>query len=1785
MTDKVSVLLDEQLPDFVKADHPAFASFMKAYYEWMENSKNSAANVNATIYETRKLIDYSDIDQTSEEFVIYFKNKFLPNFPEEILADKAKLIKQIREFYQKKGSEESLKFLFRVLYGQDIEIAYPKQNILIASDGKWQIPKSFKLTCVNTSASFNPDTLNRRRATGDVSLASCVIESAYKSIDPETNQQIFEVFVSNVNKDFLNGENLTVAYTADDGSTVTLFSEQIIGFLTDISIDATNRGLQYEVGNPVVISGGLSTSNPQTIKAIAEVGNVSTGQVQSVIVVRGGYGFTQGLNSAVTFTSTGSGTGAAAVVSSIDAANGISLPVNSDSINNYSSLLLSATFPFPNAITANANTTLSNAFSYTTLTLAPIRTIIISSGGSGYTTTPTVNVQSHYNTETSTIHFNNLLTSNTIAPSLWANTRQQILDLGKIAYVDVLNGGTGYNSSSDTIVPGSLTLGSGASFSFVTDGAGKILRVNVLSGGEGYLTTDLRINTSTGSGAVLRAYRYGEGQSLDVTVDDIGRIRSFNILNRGSGYISTPNVSLRVKDIVLTNTVGSTIGTISEGDIVYQGVSANNYTFYAKVDKYTNPILRVYDYLGSLNTSLNLQFTTFNAVATSVTTYGNGKARANASFLNGLVEHEGYFLNTDGFLSADKRLQDSEKYHNFSYVVIAEKALKEYRETLLDIIHPTGTKLLAYNQLLNTIEDDSTYSSNVHRSNVITSSLLTIDPLDNVGIAMITGAPDATVFAANSYLVISTGDRKTVKVISGVSNAYSTLLLDFMGESYSTYANDSVQVLLESNTSFFGDGYLVTTNNSNSVVVTGNTAVLSPKISAGDFIEFNIPEYPTNLMMNSEDYDNNLWLLVGSSVQNNMIQFTENVDYWIKPSANVSATKYTAPDGTLTAQKLYEGFGTTTHYAYTRTIKDLGLANQQVTYSVYAKAAERSAVMVRLIALGAVTTTAYVNVNLLTGALIFQSGITGYSITNAGNGWYRISITAVTATTGYVQPSIFILDSGFSNTYAGDGSSGIYVWGAQLTTGSAPGQYTESYPVNMLEYTQDYGNAVWTKTGAAIQQNLILYSDNIENDTFWVKSNAFIQKNLLLRSEDFNDATVWQANTGVVVTANAVASPFGSMTADTISFPYGGNGDFVRNTVAITGNTPYTFSVWAKSVSGNTTLSVDLQNIEATTFTLTTSWQRFTYTVTPAGNRTWLDLQIAATGVIGSASPGTVALWGAQLVQGSSAGDYVATTTTTMPVMYTGPTGALNAYKMGNSVGNAQHYMYRYGNYTSGATITVSCYAKAAEYNYLGIVVDGPQVRRTFDLANGTVATANGGIAHTSTITPMGNGWYRCSVTFTSTLVGSMWFTAVQTDIVGSSTFTGDGSSGIYIYGPQITVGASEGNYRSTTSAALPIIYSDPFGTTTANKLVEDTASSTQHWLKQLPVGILAVNQPYTFSTYVKSDTRDEVRLLFDSGISIVGAYFNLSSGTITSNTTPAAISFIGNGWYRCSISFNSTGDNYNSHYVGIALATGGTQTYTGNSVGSIYVSGSQFNAGGLTTYSPNYTVQKLPAILEPGPTGTYVGMKIMDDRSTGGHNPYMIVPTPYPGIPHTFSSYVKAGEIGELRLQLFSDANTSNSIGASFGVTSTGFVSSSFQTGGGNLVRAYMTPAGNGWFRCVMTGYPDAYANTYRPALYLIPTTAGSTSYTGNANSGIYLWGTQLEATPFVRNYVRSNTAATKSLVSTNNTLRLNVSSITGNTMTLNLHSVAFTSNNSTIRYMVYPKYENVSYRIISTT
>lgn len=130
---KLSILADRFVPKFVREEHPQFVIFIKKYFEYLEQDLGEYDVI-------AHLLEYTDIDTTVPAFLDEYKKQYGPNIPESISANLILMLKNIRSFYQSKGTEKSYKFLFKAIFNTFVNFYYPKIDILRASDGKWLQP-------------------------------------------------------------------------------------------------------------------------------------------------------------------------------------------------------------------------------------------------------------------------------------------------------------------------------------------------------------------------------------------------------------------------------------------------------------------------------------------------------------------------------------------------------------------------------------------------------------------------------------------------------------------------------------------------------------------------------------------------------------------------------------------------------------------------------------------------------------------------------------------------------------------------------------------------------------------------------------------------------------------------------------------------------------------------------------------------------------------------------------------------------------------------------------------------------------------------------------------------------------------------------------------------------------------------------------------------------------------------------------------------------------------------------------------------------------------------------------------------------------------------------------------------------------------------------------------------------------------------------------------------------------------------------------------------------------
>ena len=145
----------------------------------------------------------------------------------------------------------------------------------------------------------------------------------------------------------------------------------------------------------------------------------------------------------------------------------------------------------------------------------------------------------------------------------------------------------------------------------------------------------------------------------------------------------------------------------------------------------------------------------------------------------------------------------------------------------------------------------------------------------------------------------------------------------------------------------------------------------------------------------------------------------------------------------------------------------------------------------------------------------------------------------------------------------------------------------------------------------------------------------------------------------------------------------------------------------------------------------------------------------------------------------------------------TAPDGTATADKIIASATTATHFLFQSVTSGTGILFQVSLYAKKGEYNFLRIENGNTGSGAYYNLNTGVVVSGTG-----ATIVDAGSGWYRCSFSTTTTTTS---FNCVFAPSVDGTTanFTGDGTSGIFLWGCQVEIGSTTNTYIPTTTTAV----------------------------------------------------------------------------------------------------------------------------------------------------------------------------------------------------------------------------------------------------------------------------------------------------------------------------------------------------------------------------------------------
>lgn len=259
-----AIALDTQVPDFVRQDHPKFLEFMKEYYNWLELKDN-------TVFNLKRIKQFSDIDFASDLFEEELHKQFLTYLPRNLATNKAQVLKNIRQFYRAKGSEKSFKFFFRSLYNSPAEFYYPRVDVLKVSDGKYIKPKSIRVYGI--SGDFK--TLTNGKIRGLTTNTEAYVDRM--RVVTTDDKPYYELFlnVSSITGRFSKHEQIACV----DGQT-TLFLGQIAPGISKIDIandpDTTQSlaGIGYAIHDTFKVNFGKGKFGSIQVSSVDEKGSI-----------------------------------------------------------------------------------------------------------------------------------------------------------------------------------------------------------------------------------------------------------------------------------------------------------------------------------------------------------------------------------------------------------------------------------------------------------------------------------------------------------------------------------------------------------------------------------------------------------------------------------------------------------------------------------------------------------------------------------------------------------------------------------------------------------------------------------------------------------------------------------------------------------------------------------------------------------------------------------------------------------------------------------------------------------------------------------------------------------------------------------------------------------------------------------------------------------------------------------------------------------------------------------------------------------------------------------------------------------------------------------------------------------------------------------------------------------------------------------------------------------------------------------------------------------------------
>ena len=446
--------------------------------------------------------------------------------------------------------------------------------------------------------------------------------------------------------------------------------------------------------------------------------------------------------------------------------------------------------------------------------------------------------------------------------------------------------------------------------------------------------------------------------------------------------------------------------------------------------------------------------------------------------------------------------------------------------------------------------------------------------------------------------------------------------------------------------------------------------------------------------------------------------------------------------------------------------------------------------------------------------------------------------------------------------------------------------------------------------------------------------------------------------------------------------------------------------------------------------------------------------------------------------------DWTKSLTTITTNSTTAPDGTTTADKM-LATATTQGFIEQSPTVTVGQPYTFSIYAKAGDNNWFRITNQSSGTSGGwFNLTDGTLGTQNGA-GNVSSITSVGDGWYRCVRTFPSVVSGT------QTVLYGNSISDGVGNPPenkfIYIWGAQAEAGSTVSEYIPTT-AVIRSISGGLKEMTTA--MVNEIVDQTVYQYSLSPsVALSVVSSGGSLGTL--ADTRLQAGAVSNSSTAFPNEATTAEPTTVTVNFAKIT---------SADASVSPTAD------TGKTWPAYLTSVYTNTAKYSQALENARWGKTNVTVTANQTTA----------PDGTTTADLVVPNTNNAHH--YVSSAngnfgTHASGETWTLSVFAKTA--GYDYIKFFTSSSQASAL---FNIANGTFVGGA----GAKFISGAITNVGNGWYRCSMTsdGIDNDDGGVYVHSTTFSPINQ-TYSYAGNGTDGAYLWGMQMEEESFMSSYI----------------------------------------------------------------